>query len=45
MPAGRCDNKYVKYDPKRDMKRRRTLRRRMRNALHKKDKVVLSEKR
>ncbi len=45
MPSGWCSSTYVRYDPKREMKYRRMLRRRMRHALHKKDKVVLSEKR
>lgn len=44
MPSGWCDNTRRSYDPKRDMRWRRTLRRRMRHALHKKDQNVLSEK-
>jgi len=43
MPCGGCGyEKRLPYDPKREMKRRRTLRR-SRYAIYEKDKNVLSE--
>jgi hypothetical protein len=45
MPCWGCGyTKRVPYDPKREMKRRRTLRRRSRHAIYEKDQNVLSEK-
>lgn len=46
MPCGGCGytRERLPYDPKREMRNRRLYRRRMRNAVYKKDKNVLSEK-
>jgi hypothetical protein len=46
MPCGGCGySKKLPYDPKREMRNRRSYRRRMRNAVHKKDENVLSKER
>jgi hypothetical protein len=44
MSCGGCGySKRLPYDPKREMRNRRSYRRRMRNALYKENKNVLSE--
>ena len=44
MPSGWCDDrKRSPYDSKREMRNRRSYRRRIRNANYKKDRIVLSE--
>jgi len=47
MPCGGCGytRERLPYDPKREMRNRRSYRRRMRNASNKKDRAVLPEKR
>jgi len=47
MPCGGCGytRERLPYDPKREMRNRRSYRRRMRNASNKKDWAVLPEKR
>ena len=42
MPCGGCGySRRMSYDSKREMKNRRSYRRRMKNASNKKDRVVL----